>query len=64
VWHEIVLGPGDQYTIPSMTEHWFHAPDGAVASEFSTQSRDEYDVLPTHRSSVCRTAPEEGDRAT
>jgi D-lyxose ketol-isomerase len=26
-----------------MTRHWFHAPNGAVVSEFSTQSRDEFD---------------------
>jgi D-lyxose ketol-isomerase len=43
VWHEHVLQPGDQRTIPPMTKHWFHAPDGAVVSEFSTQSRDEFD---------------------
>jgi D-lyxose ketol-isomerase len=45
VWHEIVLGPGEQYTIPPMTKHWFHAPDSAVVSEFSTASRDEFDVF-------------------
>jgi len=45
VWHEIMLGPGEQHTIPPMTKHWFHSPDGAVVSEFSTQSRDEYDVF-------------------
>ncbi|WP_053202893.1 sugar isomerase [Jiangella muralis] len=45
VWHEVVLHPGEQYTIPPMTKHWFHAPDGAVVSEFSTQSRDEFDVF-------------------
>ena len=28
VWHEHVLGPGDQRTIPPMTKHWFHAPTG------------------------------------
>jgi D-lyxose ketol-isomerase len=45
-WHEIKLEPGDQYTIPPMTKHWFQAPDGeAVVSEFSTESRDEYDVF-------------------
>ena len=45
-WHEIELGPGEQHTIPPMTKHWFQAPDGeAVVSEFSTQSRDEYDVF-------------------
>jgi D-lyxose ketol-isomerase len=45
-WQEIKLEPGDQYTIPPMTKHWFQAPDGeAVVSEFSTESRDEYDVF-------------------
>lgn len=45
-WHEVRLGEGEQYTIPPMTRHWFQAPDGpAVVSEFSTQSRDEYDVF-------------------
>jgi D-lyxose ketol-isomerase len=43
---EIVLGPGEQYTIQPDTLHWFRAgPDGAVVSEFSTQSRDELDVF-------------------
>ncbi len=43
---ELVLRPGDQYTIPPDTLHWFQAGDtGAVVSEFSTQSRDEADVF-------------------
>lgn len=43
-WHEIVLQPGDQYTLPPNTRHWFQAGDeGAVVSEFSTRSRDELD---------------------
>jgi D-lyxose ketol-isomerase len=43
---EIVLHPGDQYTIPPDTLHWFRAGDeGAIVSEFSTQSRDETDVF-------------------
>ncbi len=46
VWHEIVLQPGQQYTIPPDTLHWFQAGDeGAVVSEFSTRSRDEFDVF-------------------
>jgi len=46
VWHEIVLGPGEQHTIPPQTRHWFQAgPEGAIVSEFSTQSRDELDVF-------------------
>lgn len=46
VWHEIVLQPGQQYTIPPNTLHWFQAGDeGAIVSEFSTRSRDEYDIF-------------------
>ncbi len=46
VRHEIALRPGDQYTIPPNTLHWFRAgPEGAVVSEFSTASRDEFDVF-------------------
>ena len=46
VWHEIVLRPGDQYTLPPDTLHWFQAGDeGAIVSEFSTTSRDETDVF-------------------
>ncbi|MDP4094802.1 MAG: D-lyxose/D-mannose family sugar isomerase [Bacillota bacterium] len=45
VWHEIELNPGDQYTLEPSTLHWFQAgPDGAVVSEFSTRSRDEFDI--------------------
>jgi D-lyxose ketol-isomerase len=43
---EIVLRPGDQFTIPPDTLHWFQAGDeGAIVSEFSTRSRDESDVF-------------------
>jgi D-lyxose ketol-isomerase len=46
VWHEIVLDAGDQHTIPPATLHWFQAgPEGAIVSEFSTQSRDDLDVF-------------------
>ena len=46
VWHEIVLHPGEQYTIKPNTLHWFQAgDDGAVVSEFSTTSRDETDIF-------------------
>lgn len=57
VWHEIVLKPGDQYTLPPNTLHWFQAgPQGAVVSEFSSSSHDDSDVftdpdiqrVPTH----------------
>jgi D-lyxose ketol-isomerase len=44
--HEVVLHPGGQFTIPPNTRHWFQAgPEGAVVSEFSTQSRDDLDVF-------------------
>jgi len=46
VWHEVVLQPGDQYTIMPDTKHWFQAGDqGAVVSEFSTHSTDENDIF-------------------
>lgn len=44
--HEIVLHPGDQYTMVPDTLHWFKAGhEGAVISEFSTKSMDEYDMF-------------------
>ena len=43
---EIVLRPGQQFTIPPDTLHSFQGgPDGAVVSEFSSTSRDELDVF-------------------
>jgi D-lyxose ketol-isomerase len=43
---DIVLGPGEQYTIPPDTLHSFEAGDeGAIVSEFSTTSRDWLDVF-------------------
>ena len=46
VWHEVVLDPGDQYTLVPDTLHWFQAGDeGAVVSEFSTASTDENDIF-------------------
>jgi D-lyxose ketol-isomerase len=46
VFHEVELNPGQQYTIPSDTLHWFQAGDeGAIVSEFSSTSRDESDVF-------------------
>jgi D-lyxose ketol-isomerase len=43
-WHEIELRPGDQFTIPPDTPHWFQAgPEGAVVTEFSTRSDDATD---------------------
>jgi len=46
VFREIVLEPGDQFTIPSGMKHWFQAGDeGAVVSEFSSTSRDEADIF-------------------
>jgi D-lyxose ketol-isomerase len=46
VWHEIILRPGEQYTLMPNTPHWFQSGDeGAVVSEFSTRSRDESDIF-------------------
>ena len=42
----IPLQPGEQFTIPPDTLHWFQAGDeGAVVSEFSSTSRDDLDVF-------------------
>ena len=46
VFHEIILKPGQQYTLSPNSKHWFQAgPEGAVISEFSTCSRDEADIF-------------------
>jgi len=46
VWHEIILHPGDQYTIAPNGKHWFQGgPEGAVVSEFSSSSTDENDIF-------------------
>lgn len=46
VFHEITLSPGEQFTIPPNTLHWFQAGEqGAIVSEFSSTSRDESDVF-------------------
>jgi len=46
VFHEIVLTPGDQYTLPPETPHWFQAGSGgAIVSEFSSPSVDEADIF-------------------
>lgn len=59
VFREIELGPGEQYTLPPNTLHWFQAGDeGAVVSEFSSTSRDESDVFTDPR---IRRMPEVAD---
>lgn len=46
VRNEIILHPGEQYTLPPKTKHWFQAgEEGAVVSEFSTSSYDEKDIF-------------------
>lgn len=50
VFHEVILNPGEQYTIYPGTKHWFQGgPDGAVISEFSTHSTDETDEFTDKR---------------
>mgnify|MGYP001391936770 CR=1 FL=1 len=45
-FREIILHPGEQYTIYPNTLHWFKAgSEGAIVSEFSTRSTDESDVF-------------------
>jgi len=46
VFHEIVLSPGDQYTIMPNNLHWFQAGnEGCIVTEFSTRSTDGSDVF-------------------
>lgn len=46
VRHQIILHPGEQYTLHPQTLHWFQAgPQGAIVSEFSTHSTDESDIF-------------------
>ncbi len=46
VFHEILLKPGDQFTLQPNTWHWFQGgPEGAVVSEFSTHSCDDGDIF-------------------
>jgi len=46
VWKEVVLKPGEQFTIPPDTMHWFQpGPRGAIVSEFSSSSSDGTDIF-------------------
>ncbi|RFB17422.1 D-lyxose/D-mannose family sugar isomerase [Bacillus sp. HNG] len=46
VFNEVVLHEGEQYTIPENTKHWFQAgSEGAIISEFSSNSDDASDVF-------------------
>lgn len=50
VYHEIILLPGDQYTINKNSLHWFQAgKEGAVISEFSSPSDDASDIFTDSR---------------
>ncbi len=43
---ELHLLPGEQFTISPRTKHWFKAgKEGAVISEFSSPSFDEFDIF-------------------
>lgn len=48
--HEIRLLPGEQFTIKPGVRHWFQADaEGAVISEFSSTSRDAFDIFTDSR---------------
>jgi len=56
VRREVILKPGEQYTLRPDTPHWFQAgPEGAIVSEFSTRSTDDEDRFTDPR---IRRAPE------
>jgi len=46
VRRQIVLRPGEQFTLNPELWHWFQGgPEGAIVSEFSTHSTDENDIF-------------------
>jgi D-lyxose ketol-isomerase len=46
VRHEVVLRPGQQYTLEPNTSHWFQGgKSGAIVSEFSSTSDDSSDIF-------------------
>jgi D-lyxose ketol-isomerase len=57
--HEVILNPGEQYTLNPDTPHWFQAgPQGAIVSEFSTTSTDDQDLFSDPR---IKRAPQVGN---
>lgn len=53
VWHEVVLRPGDQHTLPPNTLHWIQGgPEGAIVTEMSTHSADDLDIFTDERISA------------
>jgi D-lyxose ketol-isomerase len=64
VFRQIELNPGDQYTIPPNTLHWFQADNGgAIVSEFSSTSRDESDIFTDPRIKRIPEIVEDGEGA-
>ncbi len=62
VMHEVELHPGEQYTIPPNTLHWFQAgSEGALISEFSSTSHDEFDSFTDPRIQRTSHPVEDGD---
>lgn len=58
VWREVVLRPGEQYTLGPDIWHWFQGGDeGAVVSEFSSRSRDAADLFSDPE--ICRLPEQE-----
>lgn len=46
VWHEVILSPGVQFTVPPDTLHWLQGgPSGAVVWSFSTCATDAEDIF-------------------
>jgi len=46
VWHEHIMHPGDQVTIPPNELHWFQGgPEGTVIWSFSTKAIDVSDIF-------------------
>ena len=46
VWHEVALRPGEQYTVPPNTWHWFQGgPEGGVVWSMCSRATDEQDLF-------------------
>jgi D-lyxose ketol-isomerase len=58
VRHAITLHPGDQYTVPPVTRHWFQAgPEGSVNLAFQNRVDETRNIFTDDGSSGCPIPP-------
>jgi len=52
--HEIVLHPGEQFSVPPNTAHWFQGgPEGAVNLAFQNRVNEDHNLFTDPRSTGC-----------